>query len=103
MVDEREKSPVELDVSFKSNSLVTKAVMASLNPTVVSDRNLCLILRNRELRKITLPNMDDPSSQMNKLNEEPVKLDCLPSVVVDPSLHGKDPKTVEEKNDSFWS
>ena len=77
--------------------------MASLNPTVVSDRNLCLILRNRELRKITLPNMDDPSSQMNKLNEEPVKLDCLLSVVADPSLRDKDPKTVEGENDSFWS
>ena len=103
MVDEREKSPVELDVSFKSNSLVTKAIMASLNPMVVSDRNLCLILRNREVRKITLPNMDDSSSQMNKLNEEPVKLDCLLSVMADPSLRDKDPKTIEGENDSFWS
>lgn len=97
MADKRERSPVELDVSFKSNSLVAKAIMAPSSPTVVSDRNLCLIPRNRELRKITLPNMDNSSSQLNKLNEEPVKRDCLPSVVADPSLCHKDPKQLKEK------
>ena len=97
MVDERERSPVELDVSFKSNSLVAKAIIAPSSPTVISDRNLCLIPSNREIRKMTLPNMDNSSSQQNQLNEEPVKLDCFPSVVDDPSFSDKDPKQSKEK------
>ncbi|RVW51119.1 Uncharacterized protein CK203_078143 [Vitis vinifera] len=69
MADKRERSPVELDVSFKSNSLVAKAIMA----------------------------LQAPRSQLNKLNEEPVKRDCLPSVVANPSLCHKDPKQLKEK------
>ncbi|KAL2467780.1 uncharacterized protein Fot_51305 [Forsythia ovata] len=46
---ERERSPVELDVSFKSNALVAKAIVASSSPALESDRNL--MPRNRNIRK----------------------------------------------------
>nr|GLL47931.1 uncharacterized protein LOC109170148 isoform X2 [Ipomoea trifida] len=39
-VEERESSPVELDVSFKSNALVAKAIVAPSSPAVESDKNL---------------------------------------------------------------
>ncbi|XP_031094524.1 uncharacterized protein LOC115998977 [Ipomoea triloba] len=39
-VEERESSPVELDVSFKSNALVAKPIVAPSSPAVESDKNL---------------------------------------------------------------
>nr|GMD85207.1 zinc finger CCCH domain-containing protein 7 [Ipomoea batatas] len=39
-VEERESSPVELDVSFKSNALVAKPIVAPSSPAVQSDKNL---------------------------------------------------------------
>lgn len=71
--EERERSPVELDVSFKSNSLVAKAIMAPSSSAVVSDANLTL--KKGNARKIMVSNKDRSRSQMNKASDSGVKLD----------------------------
>ncbi|XP_057973394.1 uncharacterized protein At1g21580 [Malania oleifera] len=73
--EERVGSPVELDVSFRSNVLVAKPIAASLNPTVVSARTLNP--RNRKFRKVTEPNRDSSNLQLTILNESPANSDSL--------------------------
>ncbi|KAJ9166712.1 hypothetical protein P3X46_021419 [Hevea brasiliensis] len=68
----REGSPVELDVSFKSNSLVAKAI-ATPSSTGVSD--LHLTPKNEKVRKVVGLNKDSSSSSAIKPNEGIVKLE----------------------------
>ncbi|KAF2291322.1 hypothetical protein GH714_022866 [Hevea brasiliensis] len=75
----REGSPVELDVSFKSNSLVAKAiVMPPSSFAGVSD--LHLTPRNEKERKALVLTKDTSSSSVIKPNEGTVKLDNAVSV-----------------------
>lgn len=76
-MEEREKSPMELDVSFKSNALVAKAIKASPSPVVDSSRNLTP--RNRKIRKLKLSDSpgvklsehaDDTSSSMHHFDND---------------------------------
>ncbi|CAA2969664.1 zinc finger ccch domain-containing 7 [Olea europaea subsp. europaea] len=66
------RSPVELDVSFKSNALVAKAIVASLSPALESDRNLTS--RNRNIRKANSMS-GSPSTKLSANSS--YKLDCL--------------------------
>ncbi|KAF3976404.1 hypothetical protein CMV_000424 [Castanea mollissima] len=70
--NERKGSPVELDVSFKSNSLVAKAIVTPPSSTVVSDMDLTPPNREK-IRKMS--DGDCSNSKMRKLNEGTVKLD----------------------------
>ncbi|CAI9778066.1 unnamed protein product [Fraxinus pennsylvanica] len=82
---ETERSPVELDVSFKSNALVAKAIVASSSPALESDRNLTP--RNRNIRKA------------NSISGSPLtKLSAISSCKLDfQSDPNKAPKGSEEK------
>ncbi|XP_038700875.1 uncharacterized protein LOC119997759 isoform X2 [Tripterygium wilfordii] len=62
----REGSPVELDVSFKSNSLVAKAIVPPSSSAVVAGENFAP--RNSEIRKFEV-------SEKDCSNESTVKLD----------------------------
>ncbi|XP_073290068.1 uncharacterized protein [Primulina huaijiensis] len=55
---ETEQSPVDLSISFKSNSIVAKANLAASSP--VSKEEICLSSRNQKIRKIN--NMVDTGS-----------------------------------------
>ncbi|XP_073143376.1 uncharacterized protein [Henckelia pumila] len=55
---ETEQSPVDLSISFKSNSLVAKAILAPSSP--VSKEETCFSTRNQKIRKIN--NMADAGS-----------------------------------------
>ncbi|XP_019174680.1 PREDICTED: uncharacterized protein LOC109170148 isoform X2 [Ipomoea nil] len=58
-VEERESSPVELDVSFKSNALVAKAIVAPSSPALESDKNLTpRVPKARRLRMSGSPSED---------------------------------------------
>ncbi|GAV81655.1 hypothetical protein CFOL_v3_25109 [Cephalotus follicularis] len=82
---EREGSPVELDVSFKSNSLVAKAVVTPSSSKAISDVNLAP--RYSKIRKALLSfDKDSSSSQMSKS----VKLDCATKVLKNASDSDKD-------------
>ncbi|XP_039053127.1 uncharacterized protein LOC120195086 [Hibiscus syriacus] len=61
--EKREGTPVELDVSFKSNSLVAKAIVTS-SPAPKSDSNL--MPRNTKIRKVMTFDKGGSSSQLNK-------------------------------------
>ncbi|KAI5355206.1 hypothetical protein L3X38_008101 [Prunus dulcis] len=77
--EERGGSPLELDVSFKSNSLVAKTV------------------GNRNFKRDSVFDRDFSSSQLTKLSEDAVHLDS--SVVVEDmtSNSDKDPRLLEEE------
>jgi hypothetical protein len=92
-VVEREGSPVELDVSFKSNSLVAKAIVASSSSAVVSD--LDLTPKSEKIRKVS--DGDCSNSKSSKLNEGTVNLDSSIRVAKKESASGKDSKQSEEK------
>lgn len=75
-----EGSPVELDVSFKSNALVAKAIVASPSHGVESNR------------KLPGQEIDHSNSPLNKLNSSAYGFDCLAisykeSKQSEPSLH----------------
>ncbi|KAK3230558.1 hypothetical protein Dsin_002439 [Dipteronia sinensis] len=76
--EERKGSPVELDVSFKSNSLVAKAIVTPPSSAVVSDTNLTP--KSGKIRKVKLSSKDFSSSQMNKLRESNMNLDSSEDV-----------------------
>ncbi|XWS25076.1 hypothetical protein CRYUN_Cryun27aG0040000 [Craigia yunnanensis] len=76
---EREGSSVELDVSFKSNSLVAKAIMTPTSSAPISDSNL--MPRNSKIRKVMVFDKDSSSLQPNKANKSSAKLDGSTSVV----------------------
>ncbi|XVF64485.1 hypothetical protein PTKIN_Ptkin09bG0173600 [Pterospermum kingtungense] len=77
---EREGSPVELDVSFKSNSLVAKAIVTP-PPSSAPSSDSNMMPRNRKIRKVMVFDKDSSSLQPNKASESSVKLDGSTSVV----------------------
>ncbi|XP_059630634.1 uncharacterized protein LOC132273660 isoform X2 [Cornus florida] len=91
MEDDGEGSPVELDVSFKSNALVAKAIAAPPSQSVVSDRNLTP--RNRKIRN----GMGLSYSPLTKLSENHVESDSYIHVSEYPSSSYKGSKQSEEK------
>ncbi|WCJ43488.1 Zinc finger C-x8-C-x5-C-x3-H type family protein [Euphorbia peplus] len=75
----RAGSPVELDVSFKSNSLVAKAVVTpSSSSAGVSDSDSTP--RSAKIRKVLFRNKDSSSSSLIRNSEQPEKLDYALSV-----------------------
>ncbi|KAJ6920116.1 hypothetical protein NC651_013895 [Populus alba x Populus x berolinensis] len=93
----RERSPVELDVSFKSNSLVAKAI---LTPTLSSAGASAMNLtpRNRKVRKVLVPAKDEDSlnSSMHKPNKVALGLDEAASVANKASSSNKELKKSKE-------
>ncbi|XP_044479300.1 uncharacterized protein LOC123206214 isoform X1 [Mangifera indica] len=71
--EEREGSPVELDVSFKSNSLVAKAIVAPLSSAIVSDPNITP--KNGKNRIVKVSDKDHSSPQVNIVCDSSIKLD----------------------------
>lgn len=72
--EDREKSPMELDVLFKSNALIAKAVKATPSPNIQLNRDL--VSRNRKVRKINL--FDSPGTGLNEyLEGTESSIDCL--------------------------
>ncbi|GLT84932.1 hypothetical protein SLE2022_031390 [Rubroshorea leprosula] len=69
----REESEVELDVSFKSNSLVAKAIVVSSSSPRVTDSSLTP--RASKIRKAMPSNKDRSSSPLTKVNDGSVKVD----------------------------
>ncbi|XP_071923830.1 uncharacterized protein [Coffea arabica] len=91
---QREKSPVELDVSFKSNALVAKAIKATSSPMAEPDKSLAP--RNRKLKKI---NSND--GQGIKMSENSVKAASFASELDASSFSDKDHKESSDKIISF--
>ncbi|KAJ0026405.1 hypothetical protein Pint_08088 [Pistacia integerrima] len=85
--EEREGSPVELDVSFKSNSLVAKAIVAPLSSAVVSDPNVTP--KNGKNRKVMASDKDRSSPQLNRVCDSNIKLDSSRDVVNNASSSDK--------------
>ncbi|KAF8404047.1 hypothetical protein HHK36_008924 [Tetracentron sinense] len=92
---DREGSPVELDVSFKSNALVAKAIMAPSSPVVGTDGNRTP--RNKKIWKVMTPGSGMSSLRVTESHERPVKWDSSTHGVKAASSSGKAPKQSEEK------
>ncbi|XP_022749074.1 uncharacterized protein LOC111298604 isoform X2 [Durio zibethinus] len=90
---EREGSPVELDVSFKSNSLVAKAIVTP-SSALLSDSNVKP--RNSKIRRVMEFDKDCSSLQPNRANESSAKFDGSTSVV-NSGLGTEDSKNSEAK------
>nr|XP_034930374.1 uncharacterized protein At1g21580 isoform X2 [Populus alba] len=92
---EREGSPVELDVSFKSNSLV--AILTPSSTTVGASETI-LTPRNRKVRKVLVPAKDKDSinSSMNKPSKVAVEAGKGASVASKASSSDKDLKKSRE-------
>ncbi|KAI9200434.1 hypothetical protein LWI28_007878 [Acer negundo] len=93
--EERKGSPVELDVSFKSNSLVAKAIVTPPSSAVVSDTNLTP--KSGKIRKVKLSSKDFSSSQMNKLRKSNRNLDSSEDVNSASGSGDKDLKQSEKE------
>ncbi|CDP11937.1 unnamed protein product [Coffea canephora] len=91
---QRENSPVELDVSFKSNALVAKAIKATSSPVAEPDKSLAP--RNRKLKKIN-PN----DGQGIKMSENSVKAASFANEFDASSFSDKDHKESSDKIISF--
>ncbi|KAG6776122.1 hypothetical protein POTOM_019626 [Populus tomentosa] len=93
----RERSPVELDVSFKSNSLVAKTILTpTLSSAGASEMNLTP--RNSKVRKVLVPAKDKDSlnSSMHKPNKVALGLDEAASVANKASSSNKELKKSKE-------
>ncbi|KAG2665874.1 hypothetical protein I3760_15G029300 [Carya illinoinensis] len=90
---ERQGSPVELDVSFKSNSLVAKAIVAPSSSAVVSDADLTP--RNEKTRKVS--DGDHSNSRLSKLNVGAVNMDSSTGIPNKASTSRKDSKQFEKR------
>ncbi|KAJ6997945.1 hypothetical protein NC653_014235 [Populus alba x Populus x berolinensis] len=93
----RERSPVELDVSFKSNSLVAKTIWTpTLSSAGASEMNLTP--RNSKVRKVLVPAKDKDSlnSSMHKPNKVALGLDEAASVANKASSSNKELKKSKE-------
>lgn len=89
--EEREGSPVELDISFKSNSLVAKAIVAPSSSALVSDADMTSVsdtdLTSAEKRKNGLVSDSDcsdlkpakPSIAAVSLSSSPCKANGIPN------------------------
>ncbi|XP_052201142.1 uncharacterized protein LOC127807384 isoform X2 [Diospyros lotus] len=87
MEEDREGSPVELDVSFKSNALVAKAVVTSTSNGTESDRNL----QPGNKKFADLLNLPP-----TKLSHNPVKSNSPTNALDCPSISCKNPKQSRE-------
>ncbi|CAH9128458.1 unnamed protein product [Cuscuta epithymum] len=74
--EERENSPVELDVSFKSNALVAKAIVAPSSPVVDTGKNGTP--RARKIRRLKMPDTAQSklSENLGKFENSANGLDC---------------------------
>lgn len=93
--EEREGSPVELDISFESNSLVAKAIVAPSSLAVVCDTNTIPVsdtdLCSAEKRKkVSVSDSDCSGLQPAKLSTGAVSLNSSPCKANDTSSSGKD-------------
>ncbi|KAJ6405376.1 hypothetical protein OIU84_013354 [Salix udensis] len=94
---EREGSPVELDVSFKSNSLVAKAILTPSSSSVGAFETI-LTPRNSKVRKVLVlaEDKDSNNSSMNKPNKVAVEVGKGVSVASKASSSDKDLKKSRE-------
>ncbi|KAJ6685344.1 hypothetical protein OIU79_015405 [Salix purpurea] len=94
---EREGSPVELDVSFKSNSLVAKAILTPSSSSVGAFETI-LTPRNSKVRKVLdlAEDKDSNNSSMNKPNKVAVEVGKGVSVASKASSSDKDLKKSRE-------
>ncbi|KAE9615277.1 hypothetical protein Lal_00048290 [Lupinus albus] len=93
--EERKGSPVELDISFESNSLVAKAIVApsssaivcDTNMTPVSDTDMCSAEKRR---KVSVSDSDPSGLPTAKLSAGSVRLGSSPTKENDTSSSAKD-------------
>ncbi|KAJ8762904.1 hypothetical protein K2173_023033 [Erythroxylum novogranatense] len=96
MVEEvREGSPVQLDVSFKSNSLVAKAIVTPPNSGRIPSTNLTH--RKSKMREVLTLTKDFSSSSFANSNDSGEKLDSLTGVPNDVPSSDKVLKQSKEK------
>ncbi|KAK7301442.1 hypothetical protein RJT34_12306 [Clitoria ternatea] len=81
--EERVRSPVELDISFESNSLVAKAIVAPSSVATVPDLNVALVSDSdlgsvEKTRKVIVSDSDCSGSQPVKLSSIVVNLNSSP-------------------------
>ncbi|KAI4337865.1 hypothetical protein L6164_016234 [Bauhinia variegata] len=93
--DEREGSPVELDISFKSNSLVAKAIVSSSSSAIVSGADVTPVsdtnlTPTQKKRKVLVPDSDSSDLQFSKSSNGTVNLNNSPCKASDTSSSGKD-------------
>ncbi|KAK7275602.1 hypothetical protein RIF29_16721 [Crotalaria pallida] len=94
--EEREGSPVELDISFESNSLVAKAKVAPSSSVVVCDTNNMTPVSDTDLgsaekrRKVSVSDSECSGLQPAKLSTGSVSLDSSPCKANDTSSSAKD-------------
>ena len=93
--EEREGSPVELDVSFKSNSLVAKAIVAPSSSSDVPDADLTA--RDMKARREFLFEKDCSSTELTKVSDSTAIVDSSMNVGKNTSTHGKGTKQSEGK------
>ncbi|KAL8251380.1 hypothetical protein R6Q59_035073 [Mikania micrantha] len=86
----REHSPVDLDVSFKSNALVAKPVVTPLSP--VSDNNYTQT-RNRKIKRVT-----EFGSPLPKFSEHSTRSQSFSHGFDSPSSSEKAPKQLTDKD-----
>ncbi|PON60133.1 Zinc finger, CCCH-type [Parasponia andersonii] len=92
--EEREGSPIELDVSFKSNSLVAKAIMAPSSSFDVTDADLTL--REMKIREDSLSDKDCSNAELAKLSDSTANVDSSMYVGKNTSNHDDDTIPSEE-------
>ncbi|KAJ7965496.1 Zinc finger, CCCH-type [Quillaja saponaria] len=92
---EREGSPVELDISFKSNALVAKAIVAPSSSAIVSDT---VTPSCKKSRKVLASDNDCSNSELStNLFMRKINLDGSPHVKSNISSSDKDLKKLPEK------
>ncbi|OIW16633.1 hypothetical protein TanjilG_01872 [Lupinus angustifolius] len=103
--EERKRSPVELDISFESNSLVAKAIVApsssavvcDTNKTPVSDTDMCSAEKRR---KVLVSDSDRSGLPTAKLSAGSVRLGSSPSKANDTSSSAKDLSSQKNVSDT---
>ncbi|KAK7320962.1 hypothetical protein VNO77_30965 [Canavalia gladiata] len=93
--EEREGSPVELDISFESNSLVAKAIVAPSSSVPVPDLNVIPVLDSdfgsvEKSKKVMVSDSDCSGLQPVKLSSIVVDLNSSPCKGIGTSSLGKD-------------
>ena len=92
--EEREGSPVELDISFESNSLVAKAIVAPLSSAVVSDTIITSVsdtdlTPSEKGKKVLVSDSDCYGLQAAKASSGAVDLNSSPSKATESSSSAK--------------
>ncbi|MED6161082.1 hypothetical protein PIB30_057438 [Stylosanthes scabra] len=93
--EEREGSPVELDISFESNSLVAKAIVTTLASTVVTDVNMNSVsdadlTHSEKRKKVSVSDSDCSGLEAAKVSTDVVNLNSSSCKVNDSSGSVKD-------------